>query len=421
LKLLNFFRKALFMHPDQSYVQTSKWAAVLKLKAAFILLSAITLSACGSGSSAPSAGDLVDFRAVENPSGLTGSRTSTLKIKYKMPAVGGELTDANTLLFLPGGNAPVGGWPLAAWAHGTTGVADACAPSRDFAKFGDVATVNALVEAGFAVVAPDYEGLDAAGIHPYFNRASHAQSILQAVKVAAEFPLLNISKRWVVVGHSQGGHAALSAAQFASDLGPGYDLKGAVAFAPGSDLAASTDAIFAKIDSLALTGDIEGAASVQFQLSFNAGFVALGLEAMSPSISAKTLVGAQISPLLEVAKNDSDCGQFASAIFTSLKSYLKTGADVRNFGSTPRDWYKNPSVQTVLQANKIGEVRLGMQVLIIQGTDDLQVPASVTDTLIKTMQSRGSNVSRIDVPSGDHNSIVADKFPDAITFLKARL
>jgi pimeloyl-ACP methyl ester carboxylesterase len=409
------------MFPHHNYEQLRNRATTLKLKAACVILSTAALSACGSGSSTPSAGDLVDYRGITNPSGIAGNRTSTLKIKYKMPAVGGGLTDANTLLFLRGGNAPAGGWPLAAWAHGTTGVADACAPSRDFAKFGDVATVNALVAAGFAVVAPDYEGLDAAGVHPYYNRASHAQSILQAVKVAAEFPLLNISKRWVVVGHSQGGHAALSAAQFSSDLGAGFELKGAVAFAPGSDLAASTDAIFAKIDSLAQSGDIEGAASVQFQLSFNAGFVALGLEAMSPSISATTLVGAQVAPLLEVAKSDSDCAQFPSAIFASLKSYLQAGADVRGFGSTQRDWYKNPSVQAVLQANKIGEVRLAMPVLIIQGTDDLQVPASVTDNLIKTMQSRGSNVSRIDVPNGDHNSIVVDKFQDAIAFLKARL
>src|SRR5690606_3805138 len=32
-------------------------------------------------------------------------------------------------LFLPAGEPPAGGWPLLAWAHGTTGVADICAPS----------------------------------------------------------------------------------------------------------------------------------------------------------------------------------------------------------------------------------------------------------------------------------------------------
>ena len=33
---------------------------------------------------------------------------------------------------VPKGKPPKGGWPVITWAHGTTGVADACAPSRDF-------------------------------------------------------------------------------------------------------------------------------------------------------------------------------------------------------------------------------------------------------------------------------------------------
>jgi len=33
-------------------------------------------------------------------------------------------------VFLPKGTAPAGGWPLIAWAHGTVGIADICAPSN---------------------------------------------------------------------------------------------------------------------------------------------------------------------------------------------------------------------------------------------------------------------------------------------------
>ena len=31
---------------------------------------------------------------------------------------------------VPKGKAPKGGWPVITWAHGTTGLADSCAPSR---------------------------------------------------------------------------------------------------------------------------------------------------------------------------------------------------------------------------------------------------------------------------------------------------
>ena len=57
---------------------------------------------------------------------------------------------------------PPGGWPVIAWAHGTSGVARMCAPSlmRDI-EYGDEGLV-AMVEAGFAVVATDYAGLGTA-------------------------------------------------------------------------------------------------------------------------------------------------------------------------------------------------------------------------------------------------------------------
>ena len=32
-------------------------------------------------------------------------------------------------IYFPNGTAPAGGWPVIAWAHGTTGTADVCAPS----------------------------------------------------------------------------------------------------------------------------------------------------------------------------------------------------------------------------------------------------------------------------------------------------
>lgn len=58
--------------------------------------------------------------------------TSTDGIDGKTPVV------VSGAYFAPKGNPPAGGWPLVAWAHGTTGIADTCAPSwnprseRDF-------------------------------------------------------------------------------------------------------------------------------------------------------------------------------------------------------------------------------------------------------------------------------------------------
>jgi pimeloyl-ACP methyl ester carboxylesterase len=124
-------------------------------------------------------------------------------------------------IYLPRGPAPAGGWPVVAWAHGTVGVADACAPSLAGESARNVAYLNRWLAAGFAVVASDYEGLGAPGMHPYMNFRAEARGVLDAVRAAlATEPRL--SNRVVMVGHSQGSGAAIGAAylapQYASEV-----------------------------------------------------------------------------------------------------------------------------------------------------------------------------------------------------------
>jgi pimeloyl-ACP methyl ester carboxylesterase len=124
-------------------------------------------------------------------------------------------------IYLPPGPAPAGGWPVVAWAHGTVGVADACAPSLAGESARNVAYLNRWLAAGVAVVASDYEGLGAPGMHPYMNFRAEARGVLDAVRAAlAAEPRL--SNRVVMVGHSQGSGAAIGAAylapQYASDV-----------------------------------------------------------------------------------------------------------------------------------------------------------------------------------------------------------
>lgn len=164
------------------------------------------------------------------------SASKTL-MTYKMLGVNGQETQATALVFTPQTVKPAGGWPLVVWAHGTTGVADACAPSRQGLK-GNEYFIAKLLAAGYAVVAPDYEGLgEPSGkeSHPFLNLKSAAYSITDAVVAASKLLGNTAETRWSVVGHSQGGHAALGAAQYASRAQLNY--KGAIAIAPASNLA----------------------------------------------------------------------------------------------------------------------------------------------------------------------------------------
>jgi hypothetical protein len=94
---------------------------------------------------------------------------------YRSTAVNGKPNAVSGSLTVPKGKAPKGGWPVVSYAHGTTGSADACAPSRGYDTRGIVSYAYPLLRrwlrAGYAVVRTDYDGLGTPGVHGYLLAA----------------------------------------------------------------------------------------------------------------------------------------------------------------------------------------------------------------------------------------------------------
>lgn len=131
-------------------------------------------------------------------------------------------------LFVPKGPAPAGGWPLMAWAHGTVGSADRCAPSLNQRSPRDTRYLNDWLEQGYAIVATDYQGLGTPGLHPYGLTRPLAYGVLDSIRAVGAAPV-NVSKRAVVFGQSQGGRAAFATAVMAKDYAPDVEVVGVVA------------------------------------------------------------------------------------------------------------------------------------------------------------------------------------------------
>ena len=123
-------------------------------------------------------------------------------------------TDAPTVVsgsvFTPRGQAPDGGWPVIALAHGTTGIDYPCAPSLSANLLGNVVFVQGFVNLGFAVALADYQGLGAPGVHPYTDNRTAGRNVIDSVR-ALRHTFRDISNRWAVFGGSQGGGAAWAA------------------------------------------------------------------------------------------------------------------------------------------------------------------------------------------------------------------
>jgi predicted esterase len=145
-------------------------------------------------------------------------------------------------LSVPRGRPPKRGWPLISFAHGTSGVADICAPSRARPGGADLfnttwihAQAAEWLEAGYAVARTDYEGLGTPGPHPYLVGESEARGVIDIVRAARRLDA-RIDRRFLIAGWSQGGQAALFAAGAAERRAPGLRLRGTVAYAPGSHI-----------------------------------------------------------------------------------------------------------------------------------------------------------------------------------------
>ncbi len=164
-------------------------------------------------------------------------------VLYSTRTLGGGKVVASGTVSVPKGKAPKGGWPVITYAHGTTGVADVCAPTRipdGSPQEGYVTYMNPVIDAwldaGYAVVRTDYAGLGTPGPHGYLVGSDEGHAVLDIV-TAARALNPDIGKKFLIAGHSQGGHAALFAAGEATSYGKGLKLRGTVAYAPASHLA----------------------------------------------------------------------------------------------------------------------------------------------------------------------------------------
>lgn len=131
--------------------------------------------------------------------------------------------------------------PVVVAARGSRGQAAACAASKfdkaaEYVNDDLYSLVYPLVGAGYAVVLPDlagYSNYGAPGNPPsaYASAADVGKSTLDSAKAMRKlFPVLD--NKVVLVGHSQGGHSALSALALAPTYAPELPIAGVALYAP---------------------------------------------------------------------------------------------------------------------------------------------------------------------------------------------
>jgi pimeloyl-ACP methyl ester carboxylesterase len=188
-------------------------------------------------------GDVIWSRPLEGLAALESASHNEL-VLYRSEAVDGTPIGISGIVALPQSPPPQQRYPVVSWAHGTLGLGDKCAPSRDSKEMAQNlpehhlinqaphGLLNAFLRQGWAVAMTDYEGMGTPGSHPYLLGESEARSVLDMVR-AARHLYSQISDQLAIVGHSQGGQAALFAAHYCWWT-PELNLRAVAALAPAA-------------------------------------------------------------------------------------------------------------------------------------------------------------------------------------------
>lgn len=159
------------------------------------------------------------------------------RVLYHSTDVHGRDIGVSGLVLAPDRPAPEGGWPVVSWAHPTTGASGRCAPSQSEDPFALVAGSHELIDAGYVVAATDYSGMGADGPQAYLIGVTEGNNVLDAARAARALPDAHAGDDLLLWGHSQGGQAALFAAQLAPTYAPELTPQAVAVAAPAADLA----------------------------------------------------------------------------------------------------------------------------------------------------------------------------------------
>lgn len=311
------------------------------------------------------------------PEGARGWR-----VLYTTTRGDGEPALASGLVVVPEGEGP---WPVVDWHHGTTGVAEHCAPSLSAEPFasGALLVLPEVLASGWALVATDYIGLGTRGPHPYLVGPDSAHAALDAVRAARE--LVDLDDRTVAWGHSQGGGAALWSGVLQEEYAPDVELAGVAALAPASDLRG-------------LVGSLEGVTGG----SVLASYVAAAYAAEYDDVTWRQYVRPGAEPVLrQMAGRCLEPPGVLVSVLTALAlagepTLLAADPAAGPFGARLAQNEPSPPAAPVLLA---------------QGGADTLITPAVQDGYVGRLCARGATVDHRTYGGRDHLSLVAADSP----------
>ena len=341
-------------------------------------------------------------------------------IQYASQGPPGTIRHVTALVYLPNGGQT--GAPLVSVGHATSGMGPLCGVTH-ITSYADYLALPLVVQ-GMAVVATDYPGMGVPdGVSPYAIGWAEGMSILDAARAvtqihdAPRFDASQLSRKLLLVGHSQGGQSTLFAHQiYAQENGPslGLDLLGSVNFAPAYGDLRGVGALVA------------AAGQPVFQDQF---FLGMTMIAQSAYFGGPPLdqVFSSSAVLAVPAVIETECT--VTAMPSVEMGWPTDGAlfspmFMADFSVCPFDGGPCPTLapwDSNIYASVPGGFASTAPALILQGESDTQVYPETTACITARLEAEGTPVQTCAFAGATHLTVVTEGMSNALTWINGRL
>ncbi|NYE37336.1 pimeloyl-ACP methyl ester carboxylesterase [Nocardioides cavernae] len=349
----------------------------------------------------PADGDVIRSERMSfllDPLDATSLVRNAQRVLYRTTDRTGEAIAASGTVLVP--NAPwvgVGSRPVIGYAPGTQGMADRCAPSRLFSEGIEYEGIGieGLLLRGYAVAMPDYEGLGTAGVHTYMDRVSQGHATLDVVRAAQRLPGTGLSSASPVglMGYSQGGGAAASAAELAASYAPDLRVRGAVVGAVPADLSRVATT---------LDGGLYSA------------FAFFALRGLSASYDL------DLSPYLNARGRATSDQVEQECVFDLLDHAFVRSSTLSADGRPMSELMAREPFRSIVEAQRIGTIRPAFPVLVTHSTLDDVIPYAVGRSMARSWCAKGANVRFSPNLAPLHVGGIVPQTAEALPFFEAR-
>lgn len=335
----------------------------------------------------------------------------------------GRLVEATALVGwpdVPDGEAPPGG--LMALMHGTAGFSDDCAPSNTLEY---QALTAAIASTGYVVVTPDLLGLKGRGeptgfVHPYLVGEATAIAALDGVRAAGRLAAESgpcLDPEPVMLGISQGGHAALWVELLAPYYAPELRFSGTAAVVPPSDLVRQLErAIAQRVDATFNALGLLVGGGAWYGLGDRLGEVFQPpLDEILPDIAQRSCDdGAAEAFDLDPADYPDPESVFTAALVEQARA--GTLAQLEPWGCIARE---NSLLHT--RINRLApELRPAHGILFVLGERDGLVNTPIERAAFPELCEGGWPLSYLECAGADHVDAAVWSLPEIFDFLDAR-